>query len=624
MRKFIILGLDGAIPGIVEEYAKKSYLNNFDRLMNKGVFGIHLPFPSAVTTVNWLSVATGAYPGTTGVSDFTVHIPGKPFIGKGEDAFSSEQCLAELSWDAFSRQGFKVATISYPGAHPRSADNHTAIGDSGRPTENSLKHMLSPAKLYVTGDLNPVGPYDWKEYNRVKLESPSSWRNLPNEYNPQKETQITVEAINPRTQGTYRLKVLLGRQEQKKIAIFSPTKDYGERIAEVSLNEWSDWLEYDFVSRGETIKAVFRFHLTEFFEDSLQLYISPVYPKMSFTEPEGYGKLLYRSLGPYCDSLKISNLVMNWLPPERVLDEFEMQGVWQAKAALELVNNQGHLGIFSKWHGFDKFYHKFFDKIDPISPHYDLNKYEHFERIHRHLLQIADKMVGIVMDGMDDETTLFVLSDHGLMPTRKFAWVNNYLAENGYINIDSTGKINWRETKAIMHPWTTIWINLQGRDPQGCVPQRQYKKVCKEIIHLLKGWQDPETHQYIMDEVFMPTQNSLYGLWGNRDGDVRFFTNPGFTVYRSKDLTEDRRLLTKVNGPYKGDHGSSKPNASFGRGSEYGLFAAMGRGIRENYRRKKPVKPCDIIPTICKISGIKPPKDCEGAILYDVLTSEFI
>jgi len=149
MKKFIVLGLDGAVPGIIDQYVRKGLLLNFKRLAEEGTYGTNLPFTSAVTPGNWAAIASGAYPGTVGISDFCVHVPGDP-LDDFNMVFDSDWCFAEMMWDSLSRQGFKTATINYPGGRPRKSEGHTSIGDNGVPGENSHEYMLAPARLFVS------------------------------------------------------------------------------------------------------------------------------------------------------------------------------------------------------------------------------------------------------------------------------------------------------------------------------------------------------------------------------------------------------------------------------------------------------------------------------------------
>ena len=239
-------------------------------------------------------------------------------------------------------------------------------------------------------------------------------------------------------------------------------------------------------------------------------------------------------------------------------------------------------------------------------------------------LAIADEMVGIVLDGLDDETSLVVVSDHGLMASRRAVWVNRYLAKHGYVKYheDETGAviIDWDQTKAYVSAFLLLNINLKGRDPQGIVaPGEKYENLKAEIIELLRDWRDPQTGRHVMTDVFDPqTDGAFYGLGSELDGDIRYFTAPGYTLYRSMAV-DGEELVTDVVGPYLGDHGSCRPTTRFGRGSEVGIFCAAGKGLRKHYQRPVPVFPCDLMPTLLHIAGEPSLAQQEGAVLHDLL-----
>jgi hypothetical protein len=310
-----------------------------------------------------------------------------------------------------------------------------------------------------------------------------------------------------------------------------------------------------------------------------------------------------------------------------MLGEFRYQGLWHAKAALQLVNAMGYQAVFTKWHALDKFYHPFFNKIDPISPLYKSSEYARYEKIHQGILKIADEMIGLVLDGMKKDTIFCAISDHGLMASAKKAWVNNYFVKHGIITMKKTWKheywwqnVDWKRTKAIMLPFVIIWVNLKGRNPEGSVrPGAEYEKVRDEVISLLRDWKDPGTGEHVMAEAFKTEDGAFYGLGGEFDGDVRFFTTPGYSVYRSNYVTRGGRLLTPVTFPFTGDHGNCKGTVKFGRGSETAMFAACGSGLKKGVMRKHPIRLCDALPTLCKAAGLEAPGQSEGAAICDLL-----
>jgi len=318
---------------------------------------------------------------------------------------------------------------------------------------------------------------------------------------------------------------------------------------------------------------------------------------------------------------------MEWLDPAGFHDEFRLQGIWQARAALDLVNRRGFDCVFAKWHAFDKFYHFFMHRIDPAAPGFNSDQRAHYESIHRIVLDIADEMVGILLNGIQSDTSLIVISDHGLMASRRCAWVNRYLAKNGFIAFrrgkDGRTEVDWSRTRAYVSSFVILNVNLKGRDPEGIVePGPEYEETKCLLIELLRNWKDPVNGLHVMSDVFDPkSDGAFYGLGSDADGDVRYFTNPGYTLFRSiSPFGED--AITDVVGPYLGDHGSCRPTTRFGRGGEIGLFYATGRGFKRGYFRRFPMTPDSIVPTLMTITDEKPLTHQEGTVAYDIIASD--
>jgi len=634
MSKFILLGLDGACPGIIEKATDEGLLPNFRRLREVGCSAENIPFPAAVTPGNWTSIATGAKPATTGISDFAMHAPGAPLDEKHEVFTTHHNNRAQFVWDAYSERGLKVATISFPGTLPRTHPLHLAIGNEGMPGENAPPHTIARSRGLVAGNIHPTGPYGWQEHEALELRPATDGPGLPG-FEAKWAADFTIRPTNRGHAGEHAMRLCLGRAGGGDAAVIV---DKGRPIL-LRKREWTPLFAREFTRKGEELRyylpqepaesaetGEFRLRIAEMDAErgDLLLYISSVYPREAFASDRAVASALRRELGPYADSLGISRLVMGWLDDEGFCDEFRAQVIWQARAALKLVNEMGYSGVLSKWHAFDKFYHFFMQKIEPAAPGFDPQQFERYEGLHRRLLSFADEAVGILLDGMDADTSLVVVSDHGLMASRRWLWVNRYLAQNGYITYtkDADGRVHvdWSRTRAYVSAFLILNANLRGREPDGIVePGQQYEELKRELIELLRGWKDPETGQHVMSDVFDPrADGAFYGLGSEMDGDVRYFAAPGYSVYRATAVGGGE-AITDIHGPYLGDHGSCRPTARFGRGGEPGIFYAAGHGFRRGYRRPRPVFPCDVMPTLLHIAAQPPLAQQEGAVLYDIL-----
>lgn len=68
-KKVAIIGLDCAQPQLMLDMIKDGYLPNMKKIIDNGFFADDClcPLPT-ITPPNWTTIATGAYPGTHGVT----------------------------------------------------------------------------------------------------------------------------------------------------------------------------------------------------------------------------------------------------------------------------------------------------------------------------------------------------------------------------------------------------------------------------------------------------------------------------------------------------------------------------------------------------------------------------
>lgn len=65
-KRFMLIGLDGAMPNMLEKFRDEGSIPNMTKLMKQGAFMEALPCIPVDTPTNWVTIATGARPGTHG------------------------------------------------------------------------------------------------------------------------------------------------------------------------------------------------------------------------------------------------------------------------------------------------------------------------------------------------------------------------------------------------------------------------------------------------------------------------------------------------------------------------------------------------------------------------------
>ena len=53
------------------------------------------------------------------------------------------------------------------------------------------------------------------------------------------------------------------------------------------------------------------------------------------------------------------------------------------------------------------------------------------------------------------------------------------------------------------------------------------------------------------------------------------------------------------------------------------IFIAAGKGIKEGFRTDRVIRQVDFAATVAVLGGVRMPRQCEGAPVYQILTEEY-
>ncbi len=150
----------------------------------------------------------------------------------------------------------------------------------------------------------------------------------------------------------------------------------------------------------------------------------------------------------------------------------------------------------------------------------------------------VDKLVGDVMNLVDENTHLIIMSDHGFTPINKEVQLNTWLKQNGYLE-DVTGYESITEkTKAFSFIPGRIYINLENREHNGGIAKSDYDKIRDEIADKLRSFTDPETGKKIIKTI-LRREEVYHGRWAVNAGDIIVHPNRGYDLkgsFKSEDV----------------------------------------------------------------------------------------
>lgn len=156
-------------------------------------------------------------------------------------------------------------------------------------------------------------------------------------------------------------------------------------------------------------------------------------------------------------------------------------------------------------------------------------------------------------------------------------------------------KIDWKKTTAYAFTDCGIFINVQGREPEGIVNKKDYDKVINQIIGKLKELSDPDTKEKIKMEVYR--KEEIYnGEYLDEAPDIVY-------SFDNWDYTQKLRLVGEI----------FKDPRDLGNHKQMGVIIASGKHIKKG--KIENAQLIDIAPTILKLFNIQKPKDMDGKVL---------
>ena len=182
------------------------------------------------------------------------------------------------------------------------------------------------------------------------------------------------------------------------------------------------------------------------------------------------------------------------------------------------------------------------------------------------------------------------------------------LKELGYtvLKKDEQGKeleaIDWSQTKAIAQREAHIYLNIKGRDPEGIVDPADQYELEEEIMTALYGYKDKKTGHRVVSVALRNRDAVLLGQGGPEAGDIIYWLAEGYN-YDHADC-----LSTTL--------GESDTSVS-------PIFIAAGKGVKQDYCTDRIIRQIDMVPTIAVLGGVRMPKQCEGAPVYQILSEEY-
>lgn len=312
----------------------------------------------------------------------------------------------------------------------------------------------------------------------------------------------------------------------------------------------------------------------------------------------------------------------------------------------------------------DQMAHFFWRFMDPSHPAHDPRTAAEYGDAIQNFYQKMDSSIGELTQAAGADTTVFVLSDHGTGPAYQDVFLNEWLRQEGYLETGGDSPqlkgghrlfarlgltrngvsamlrksglsrlegwikealgdriellprttraefpqaIDWSRTRAYSFGYQgQIYINLQGREPQGIVsPGKAYEQLCQEITERLMALTDPRDGKPVIDQVFR-REEIFSGPYIDFAPDLTLVMR-GLSYNTRQGYEFSARAGKVFSDPVTFESGSHRPQ---------GILFAAGPTVRPGGLREG-AQLVDLAPTILNLLGVRAPEGMDGRVLQD-------
>lgn len=380
--------------------------------------------------------------------------------------------------------------------------------------------------------------------------------------------------------------------------------------------------------------------------------------RVEFTYPPSLAGELKREVGGY--------MVGGTRPKEdyqRFLDQLYVRQKNRMETALYLMRRYDCDFFMVVFNGTDLVQHKFWKFMDEKHPQHDPRGAERYRQAILEFYRQADKDLGRIIEALGEEVALVIMSDHGAGAASRYFVVNNWLLREGFLQLKdglltrlkyhlfrggytplsilnalsrlgfgiatrtfamgnkpgllrkaflSWLDIDWSETMAyaLGHLYGQIYLNVEGREPQGKVrPGREYEELREEAIRSLAAATEDDSGEKIVGDIYR--KEEIYsGPYIDRAPDILF----ALRDRRSMALAEQQFSSHLLFDP------AIRVSASHRMG---GLLMMRGPGVRKGAELEG-TRIIDLAPTILYILGLDIPSDMDGRVLEEAFEESFL
>jgi predicted AlkP superfamily phosphohydrolase/phosphomutase len=342
-----------------------------------------------------------------------------------------------------------------------------------------------------------------------------------------------------------------------------------------------------------------------------------------------------------------------------------VETLWEELDQKVKVSN--HLAAEKPWDLFvtvfrslDAVQHCFWKHMDPEHPFHDPEQAKTYGSVILQAYQRVDRYLNALLDHLEDDTSLFVISDHGFGAKHlATTQLNRWLEAQGFLTRRRRGilvrllgslyravvgrtfrrtkeeltrlfpflrnmvqyqlcfaQIDWEKTAAYSDTlYPTIWINRRPEGPMGAAAsEERYQELIGRLRERLADCRDSRTGVPVVDKVFARTE-IYHGRHVDRAPDLLIRWREDVPIHGLAGLKqEETGGETRIPG--------EDPSVISGDHRVHGILFARGPFIRRGVRVQD-ANLVDIAPTVLYAMKEPVPRDMDGRVVQELFEESF-
>jgi len=292
---------------------------------------------------------------------------------------------------------------------------------------------------------------------------------------------------------------------------------------------------------------------------------------------------------------------------DRLLAEIEEMTEKRFRVAEHLLETRPWDLFFMVEMGTDRIHHGFWRFTD--SEHRLYQPGNQYEQAMLDYYRAVDAKLGRLLRFADEDTAILLVSDHGAKRMDGGICVNEWLRREGYLHLKeepdgptrlTPDLIDWSRTTAWGEGgyYCRLFLNVEGREPEGIVPADQYERVRAELKDRLEGLGDDQGRP-IGTLAHRPEE--LYGEALGVAPDLLVYFGDLYWRSIGQVGTGTVHVFENDTGPDDANH------------AHEGLYILVADGVEPGRAEERDLR--DVAPTLLRLLGEEVPADMEGTSL---------